>query len=141
MSLAVLTDSTTAAASPLLNCLPVSGSSTKTMSVNSCWAWSVMPTVAVSPLTRTHSWDLVYFRSEGTLLINFVYFTSKRPGGKADFDEDSQFRSSKEHAGYFAFGLKSSQARFMLPSVRMWSVKTPTPLGNFTSAMLVMRFQ
>jgi hypothetical protein len=30
-----------------------------------------MPMVAVSPLTRTHSCDLAYFRSEGTLLINY----------------------------------------------------------------------
>src|ERR1700690_1890706 len=85
MSLAVFTDSTTAQPSPLLNFLPISGSSTKTMSVNSCWAWSVMPTVAVSPLTRTHSWDLVYLRSEGTLLINLS------PADYADY-VDSQFQ-------------------------------------------------
>src|SRR6185436_4131637 len=66
MSLAVLTDSTTAQASPALNWRPTAGSSTKTMSVSSCWAWSVMPTVAVSPATRSHSWDLAYFKSAGT---------------------------------------------------------------------------
>src|ERR1017187_638832 len=70
MSLAVLTDSTTAQASPALTLRPTAGSSTNTMSVSSCCAWSVMPTVAVSPLTRTHSCDLAYFRSEGMLLIN-----------------------------------------------------------------------
>src|SRR5208282_6713145 len=71
MSLAVFTDSTTAQASPLLILRPTSGSSTKTRSVSSCCAWSVMPTVAVSPATRTHSWNFVYFKPEGTLLINF----------------------------------------------------------------------
>src|SRR5271170_7858508 len=74
MSLAVFTDSTTAQASPAFNLRPTSGSSTKTTSVNSCCAWSLMPTVAVSPLTRTHSWDFVYFKSVGTLLINFPSF-------------------------------------------------------------------
>src|SRR5690349_20743605 len=66
MSLAVFTDSTTAQDSPALSCRFNSGSSTKTTSVSSCWAWSVMPTVAVSPLTRTHSCDFAYFKSEGT---------------------------------------------------------------------------
>src|SRR5208283_1144642 len=79
MSLAVFTDSTTAQASPLLIFRPTSGSSTKTMSVNSCCAWSVMPTVAVSPLRRTHSWDFVYFKSGGTLLINFGTFHHQDP--------------------------------------------------------------
>src|ERR1700690_3154094 len=85
MSLAVFTDSTTAQASPAFTFRPLSGSSTKTMSVSSCWAWSVMPTVAVSPLTRTHSWDLVYLRSEGTLLINLS------PADYAGY-ADSQFQ-------------------------------------------------
>src|ERR1019366_6178353 len=71
MSLAVLTDSTTAQASPALTLRPTAGSSTNTMSVSSCCAWSVMPTVAVSPLTRTHSWVLAYFKSAGILLIKF----------------------------------------------------------------------
>src|SRR5258708_33394907 len=70
MSLAVFTDSTTAQASPAFTLRPASGSSTNTTSVNSLCAWSVMPTVAVSPLTRTHSCDLAYLRSEGMLLIN-----------------------------------------------------------------------
>src|SRR5215471_10555317 len=65
MSLAVFTDSTTAQASPALIFLPVWGSSTKTTSVSSCCAWSVMPMVATSPATRAHSCDLAYFRSEG----------------------------------------------------------------------------
>src|SRR5580692_8910888 len=69
MSLAVFTDSTTAQASPAFTVRLAAGSSTNTTSVSSCWAWSVMPTVAVSPLTRTHSCDLAYFRSEGTLDI------------------------------------------------------------------------
>src|SRR5438105_2793085 len=65
MSLAVFTDSTTAQASPAFTLRPIAGSSTKTTSVNSCCAWSVMPTLAVSPATRTHSWDLAYFKSGG----------------------------------------------------------------------------
>src|SRR6266850_2745402 len=69
MSLAVLTDSTTAQDSPALNFLPGSGNSTNTMSVSSCCAWSVMPTVASAPDTRTHSWDFAYFKSAGMLAI------------------------------------------------------------------------
>src|SRR5581483_8549971 len=65
MSLAVLTDSTTAQASPAFNCRPTLGNSTNTTSVNSCWAWSVMPMVAVSSLTRTHSCVFAYFKSAG----------------------------------------------------------------------------
>src|SRR5438552_14030273 len=65
MSLAVLTDSTTAQASPALSCFPGWGNSTNTISVSSCCAWSVMPTVASVPDTRTHSWDVAYFKSEG----------------------------------------------------------------------------
>src|SRR4051812_4287716 len=66
MSLAVLTDSTTATASPALTLRPTAGTSTNTTSVSSCCAWSVIPTVATSPATRTHSWELAYLRSEGT---------------------------------------------------------------------------
>src|SRR5438093_3187887 len=40
------------------------------ISVSSCWAWSVMPSVATSPLTRSHSCDFAYFRSDGILAIN-----------------------------------------------------------------------
>src|ERR1035438_8361113 len=69
MSLAVFTDSTTAQASPALTCRPTSGSSTNTTSVNSCCAWSVMPTVATLPDTRTHSCDFAYFKSKGTLAM------------------------------------------------------------------------
>src|SRR5512136_1536918 len=69
MSLAVLTDSTTAHASPALICRPTSGNSTKTMSVSSCCAWSVMPMVALLPETRTHSCVLAYFKSFGTFAI------------------------------------------------------------------------
>src|SRR5258708_34361656 len=65
MSLAVLTDSTTAQDSPALKFLPGSGNSTNTTSVSSCCAWSVMPTVASAPDTRTHSCDLAYLRSLG----------------------------------------------------------------------------
>src|SRR6185503_5411585 len=84
MSLAVLTDSTTAQESPAFNSRFTCGSSTKTMSVSSCCAWSVMPTVAVSPLTRTHSCDFAYFKSGGTVeLINL-------PADYAD-GADSQF--------------------------------------------------
>src|SRR5579884_2408667 len=67
MSLAVFTDWTTAQASPALSWRSFAGNSTKTTSVNSCCAWSVMPTVAVSPLTRTHSLDFAYLKSEGML--------------------------------------------------------------------------
>src|ERR1017187_7336475 len=70
MSLAVFTDSTTAQASPALTCRPTSGSSTNTTSVNSCCAWSVMPTVATLPATRTHSCDFAYFKSEGMFSIS-----------------------------------------------------------------------
>src|SRR6267142_2812662 len=90
MSLAVFTDSTTAQASPAFTLRPTSGSSTNTTSVNSLCAWSVMPTAAVSPLTRTHSCDLANFRSEGMLLINCAaHFTTKtqRHQGKT-FDTD-----------------------------------------------------
>src|SRR6266571_6949998 len=65
MSLAVLTDSTTAQDSPALNFFPGSGNSTNTTSVSSCCAWSVMPTVASAPDTRTHSCDFAYLRSLG----------------------------------------------------------------------------
>lgn len=43
---------------------PVVGSSASTR--RTC-AWSVMPTYAVSPSTRTHSWSSEYFRSVGTV--------------------------------------------------------------------------
>src|ERR1043166_8233638 len=72
MSLAVLTDSTTAHASPALILRPTSGNSTKTTSVSSCWAWSVIPIVATSPATRTHSCDFAYFKSEGTLAMRLL---------------------------------------------------------------------
>src|SRR5512140_2764292 len=70
MSLAVFTDSTTAHASPAFTFRPTCGSSTNTTSVNSCCAWSVIPTVASVPDTRTHSCDLAYFKSFGTFAIN-----------------------------------------------------------------------
>src|SRR6516162_8616523 len=111
-----------------------------------------MPTVAVSPLTRTHSCDLAYFRSDGTLLINihrrlrgqdgfsthFLTRISRIPTKKAM--QVIYAPSGDSQSGYF-FSLKSRQARFILPSVLMWTVKTPTPRGSFTPAMLVMRFQ
>src|SRR6266699_2536662 len=65
MSLAVLTDSTTAQDSPALIFFPGSGNSTNTTSVSSCCAWSVMPTVASAPDARTHSCDFAYLRSFG----------------------------------------------------------------------------
>src|ERR1035437_479057 len=70
ISLAVLTDSTTAQASPALTCRPTAGNSTNTTSVNSCCAWSVMPTVATLPETRTHSCVFAYFKSEGMFSIS-----------------------------------------------------------------------
>src|ERR1035437_5535850 len=80
MSLAVFTDSTTAQASPALTCRLTWGSSTNTTSVNSCCAWSVMPTVATLPDTRTHSCDFAYFKSEGTLAIGQL---SQGAGGRS----------------------------------------------------------
>src|ERR1035437_2780846 len=80
MSLAVFTDSTTAQASPALTCRPTSGSSTNTTSVNSCCAWSVMPTVATLPATRTHSCVFAYFKSEGMLAIKLL---SQGVGGRS----------------------------------------------------------
>src|SRR5712692_457828 len=74
MSLAVFTDSTTAQASPAFTRRPGAGSSTKTTSVNSCWAWSVIPTVAVSPARRTHSWVWAYLRSGGTFELIHDFF-------------------------------------------------------------------
>src|SRR5687767_4464139 len=71
MSLAVLTDSTTAHESPVFSFRPTAGNSTNTTSVSSCCAWSVMPMVATSSSTRTHSWDFAYFKSGGIFeLIN-----------------------------------------------------------------------
>src|SRR3954470_3649913 len=72
MSLAVFTDSTTAQASPALIFRPTSGNSTKTTSVNSCCAWSVMPIVPVSPVMRTHSCDFAYFKSDGTFAMAII---------------------------------------------------------------------
>src|ERR1035437_3166865 len=80
MSLAVFTDSTTAQASPALTFRPTSGNSTNTTSVNSCCAWSVMPTVATLPDTRTHSCVFAYFKSEGTLAIKQL---SQGVGGRS----------------------------------------------------------
>src|SRR5277367_4413357 len=85
MSLAVFTDSTTAQASPALTLRPASGSSTKTTSVNSPCAWSLMPTVAVSPLTRIHSCDLAYLRSEGMLLINLGHKRTQKTQNENNF--------------------------------------------------------
>src|ERR1700733_13341616 len=92
MSLAVLTDSTTAHASPALTLRPAAGNSNNTMSVNSACAWSVMPMVAVSPLTRTHSCYFAYFKSEGTLLISFIsgLFPIKNPPADYADGTDSQ---------------------------------------------------
>ena len=64
---------TTAQASPAFTLRPMAGNSTKTTSVNSCWAWSVMPMVATSPARRTHSWDFAYFRSAGMFELICVY--------------------------------------------------------------------
>src|SRR5204863_7324544 len=80
MSLAVFTDSTTAQASPALTLRPFSGNSTKTTSVNSCCAWSVMPTVALSPATRTHSCDFAYLKSDGTFDMAEL---NERPRGRS----------------------------------------------------------
>src|ERR1044071_4290298 len=85
MSLAVFTDSTTAHESPAFNSRSNCGSSTKTMSVSSCCAWSVMPTVAVSPETRTHSCDFAYFKSKGTFEL------IKVPAGYADGRDSQSF--------------------------------------------------
>src|SRR5579871_4038863 len=69
MSLALFTDSTTAQVSPAFTERLSAGNSTNATSESSCWAWSVMPTVPMSPLTRTHSCEAAYFKSEGTFAI------------------------------------------------------------------------
>src|ERR1035438_4484055 len=96
MSLAVFTDSTTAQASPALICRPTSGSSTNTTSVSSCCAWSVMPTVATLPDTRTHSCVFAYFKSKETLAIKQL---SQGVGGRSirfsiDWLQDEHRRSA-----------------------------------------------
>src|SRR6266446_3631958 len=87
MSLAVFTDSTTAQAAPAFTRRPGAGSSTKTTSVNSCWAWSVIPTVAVSPARRSHSCVWAYFRSGGTFELIDHFFqdgeSSQQSGERA----------------------------------------------------------
>src|SRR5664279_4306469 len=98
MSLAVLTDSTTAQASPALTCRPISGNSTNTTSVNSCCAWSVMPTVATLPDTRTHSCDFAYFKSDGTLAIGQL---RQGPGGRSIRFSIDRFRHN-DRRGAFA---------------------------------------
>src|SRR5690625_3063336 len=70
MSLAVLTDSTTAMASPSETLSPSAGSSTKTTSPSWSWAKSVMPTVHSSPSWRSHSCDFRYLRLSGSSTIN-----------------------------------------------------------------------
>src|SRR5581483_10321129 len=69
---AAFTDSTTAHSFPAASLRPASGNSTYTKSPMRSWASSVMPTVTVpSDSRRTHSWDLVYLRLGGVLLIGF----------------------------------------------------------------------
>src|SRR6266571_4311473 len=116
MSLAVLTDSTTAQASPALTRRPGTGSSTKTTSVNSCWAWSVIPTVAVSPVRRTHSWVWAYFRSGGTFEL-IQDFSENRRSSQQNGERAKEKNSSKRAAARVSpapaldfAGLKGSQA-------------------------------
>jgi len=59
MSEAAFTLSTTAQASPAITSRLSSGSSTNTTSPNCSCAWSVMPTVTMSPSSTTHSCSLV----------------------------------------------------------------------------------
>src|SRR6266852_4487738 len=99
MSLAVLTDSTTAQASPAVTFFPTSGSSTKTISVSSCWAWSVMPTVAISPEMRTHSCDFAYFKSVG--IFDIEYRVWKCPGAASIWFAENRFLNN-DSTGAFA---------------------------------------
>src|SRR6056297_1039139 len=70
MSLAVLTLSTTARASPAAARSPTEGSSTNTTSPSWSWANSVMPTVMTpSSGSDTHSWVRAYLRSSGMFMI------------------------------------------------------------------------
>ncbi len=69
MSETALTDSTTPNDSPLLNCCPTLGTSTKVTSPSSLCANSVIPTVATSPSILIHSCSFVYRRSPGTCSI------------------------------------------------------------------------
>ncbi len=59
-SAAAFTDSTVAAAAALSNFAPTLGKSTKTRSPSFSCAKGVIPTVATSPSSRSHSWSLVY---------------------------------------------------------------------------------
>src|SRR5215213_2895182 len=72
-----LTLSTVPKESPASKVAPSSGNSTKTTSPSSSWAWSEIPTVAVSPSVRTHSWLLVYCRSWGTFNALLPYSLSR----------------------------------------------------------------
>src|SRR5258706_6340310 len=98
MSLAVLTDSTTAQASPALTLRPTAGSSTKTTSVSSCCAWSVMPMVAPSPATRTHSCDFAYFKSDGMFDMGEL---KERGGGRSTWFSVNWF-GNNEGGAFFA---------------------------------------
>src|SRR5580704_15626954 len=70
---AAFTDSTTAQASPARSVRPASGTSTNTRSPSAPCAWSVMPISRVpSASVRTHSCDLVYLRSSGSLLMSVL---------------------------------------------------------------------
>ena len=60
---AALTDSMTQSSSLDLTSLPTVGRSINTISPKLSWAWLVIPTVAVSPSTSTHSCSFVYFFS------------------------------------------------------------------------------
>src|SRR4030095_5164500 len=99
MSLAVLTDSTTAQASPALTFRPTAGSSTNTTSVNSCWAWSVMPIVPMSPVTRSHSWDLANFKSLGTWELIVLSFGPDFTGNGRGRNENRTGRDAARWAG------------------------------------------
>src|SRR6266849_3868890 len=96
MSLAVFTDSTTAQASPAFTRRPGAGSSTKTTSVNSRWAWSVIPTVAVSPARRTHSWVWAYFKSGGT--FELIHDFSENWEISQQSGERAKEKNSSNHA-------------------------------------------
>src|SRR2546429_6212117 len=114
MSLAVFTDSTTAHASPAFTWRPTAGSSTKTTSVSSCCAWSVMPTTPVWPLTRTHSCDLAYLRSEGMLLIVGPNLQRQYDNTEISLHPMAPARSQGQQVGRVTPG--APQTRIRLPS-------------------------
>src|SRR5262249_30644506 len=68
------------AAAPFFGRAPGAGNSTKTRSPSCSCAWSVIPTVAISPSIRSHSWSCVNFNIALALpcLLAFVAMRNER---------------------------------------------------------------